>query len=306
MRLRSVFRIKREYDMHEGMPVSATGYKKDARKMPYFRTQDGCSLYYETIGFELARPVVIFLNGTLQTTMYWKVIAASLKPEFRSLLYDARGQGESELGERPLSLELHMQDLAALIRHLELGPVCLLGLSHGALLAYAMAQRTPEAVSRLVICSIGVHAPIRSRLIVQSWLKIIENGEVETLVSAALPHVFGERYLIRNNRILDRIAKTIVRRNRASALMAHLSALADYPSLRSMLKKLDVPMLVVCGSDDPLISVNGAAEVAEKSGGRHLVVKGAGHSIPVEAPELFMKTVAQFLSGRWTDTPEGI
>ena len=274
--------------------------------MAYFRTQDGCSLYYETIGFELARPVVIFLNGTLQTTMYWKVIAASLKPEFRSLLYDARGQGESELGELPLSLELHLEDLSALIRHLELGPVCLVGLSHGALLAYAMARRMPKAVSRLVICSIGVRAPIRARLVVRSWLKIIESGGIETLVDAALPHVFGEGYLVRNSRILDRIAKTIARRNRASALVAHLSALAGYPSLRSMLKKLDVPALVMCGSDDPLVSISGAAEVAEKSGGRHLVVKGAGHSIPVEAPELFLKTISQFLSSRWTDMPEAM
>jgi len=274
--------------------------------MAYFRTQDGCSLYYETIGFELARPVVIFLNGTMQTTMYWKVIAASLKPEFRSLLYDARGQGESELGELPLSLELHMEDLSALIRHLELGSVCLVGLSHGALLAYAMARRKPQRVSRLVICSIGVRAPIRARLIVRSWLKIIESGQIETLVGAALPHVFGEDYLVQNSRILDRIAKTIARRNRTSSLLAHLSALADYPSLKSMLEKLDVPALVMCGSDDPLVSVKGAAEVAEKIGGRLLVVKGAGHSIPVEAPELFLKTIAQFLSDRWTDMPEGL
>jgi pimeloyl-ACP methyl ester carboxylesterase len=73
-----------------------------------------------------------------------------------------------------------------------------------------------------------------------------------------------------------------------------------------MLEKLDVPALVMCGSDDPLVSVKGAAEVAEKIGGRHLVVKGAGHSIPVEAPELFLKTIAQFLSDRWTDMPEGL
>ncbi len=274
--------------------------------MAYFRTQDGCSLYYETIGFELARPVVVFLNGTLQTTMYWKVIAASLKPEFRSLLYDARGQGESELGNLPLSLELHLEDLSALIRYLELGSVCLVGLSHGALLAYAVARRTPEAVNRMVICSIGIQAPIRARLIVRSWLKIVESGGIDALVDAALPHVFGEGYLVRNSRILDRIARTIARRNRASALVAHLSALAGYPSLKSMLSKLDVPALVMSGSDDPLVSVKGAAAVAEKSGGRHLVVKGAGHSIPVEAPELFLKTIAQFLSDRWTDMPEAI
>ena len=274
--------------------------------MAYFRTRDGCRLYYETIGFELARPVVVFLNGTLQTTMYWKVIAAALKPEFRSLLYDARGQGESELGQSPLSLDLHLEDLCALIRHLELGSVCLVGLSHGALLAYAMARRKPTTVNRLVMCSIGVRAPMRARLIARSWLKIIDSGGIEALVSAALPHVFGERYLVNNRKLLDRIAKTIIRRNRAPFLVAHLSAMAVYPSLRSMLAKLAVPLLVMCGSDDPLVSVNGAAEVAEKSGGRHLVVKGAGHSIPVEAAELFLKTIAQFLSDRWTDMPEAI
>lgn len=274
--------------------------------MAYFRTEDGCSLYYETIGFELARPVVVFLNGTLQTTMYWKVIAASLKPEFRSLLVDARGQGESELGEMPLTLDRHMEDLTALLRYIEPGPVSLVGLSHGALLAYAMACRRPKTVNRLVMCSIGVRAPVRARLIVRSWLDIIEKGGLAPLVSAAMPHVFGQRYLIQNSRHLDRVAKTIIRRNRAPSLVAHLSAMSEYPSLRSMLKDLDIPTLVMCGSDDPLVSVEGAAEVAEKSGGRHLIIKGAGHSIPVEAPELFLKTISQFLSDRWADMPEGI
>lgn len=274
--------------------------------MAYFRTRDGCSLYYETIGFEFTRPVVIFLNGTLQTTMYWKVIAASLKPAFRSLVYDARGQGESELGGLPLSLNLHLEDLLALIRRLELGPVCLVGVSHGALLGYAMALKMPETVSRMVLCAIGVHTPLRARLIVRSWLKIIENGGLDAMVSAVVPHVFGESYLIRNTRMLDRITKTIIRRNRAPSVAAHLSAMAGYPRLSPMLEKLDMPSLVMSGSDDPLVSVNGAAAVAERSGGRYLLVKGAGHSIPAEEPEWFLNTILQFLSNRWSGMPEAL
>jgi pimeloyl-ACP methyl ester carboxylesterase len=269
--------------------------------MAYFKTQDGCSLYYETVGFELARPVVIFLNGTLQTTIYWKAIAAALKPRFRSLLYDARGQGESGLGQSPLTLDLHLSDLGALIRHLELGSVSLAGLSHGALLAYAMARRQPDAVRNLVLCSIGVRASMRSRLIVRSWLKIVDSGGVEALVSAAMPHVFGEDFLVRNRKHLDRIEKAIIRRNRAASLAAHLSAIGTYPSLRSMLQKLDMPVLVMCGADDSLVSQDGALEVAAKIGGRHLLVRGVGHSIPAEAPELFRDTVSRFLDGRWTE-----
>jgi 3-oxoadipate enol-lactonase len=238
--------------------------------------------------------------------MYWKVIAAALKPEFRSLIYDARGQGESELGDLPLTLDLHMADLTALLRHLDPGSVSLIGLSHGALLAYAMARHQPRQVNRLILCSIGVNSPMRARLIVRSWLDIINSGGLDPMVKAAVPHVFGQAYLFHQRKQLDRIAKTIVRRNRAASLSAHLSAMAGYPSLRSMLNPLGVPVLVLCGSDDPLVSVDGSAEVARKSGGRHLVVKGSGHSIPVEAPELFLETITKFLSDRWADMPEGL
>ena len=274
--------------------------------MAYFRTRDGCNLYYETAGFDLARPVVVFLNGTLQTTMYWKAIAASLKPEFRSLLYDARGQGESDLGALPLSLDLHLEDLIALLRHLATGPVNLVGLSHGALLAYAMARHQPAMVSRLALCSIGVRPPIRARLIVRSWLPIVETGGLEPMVKAVLPHVFGQAYLAQNSKHLDRVAKTIVRRNRRDSVVAHLSAMTAYPGLRSMLKKLDLPMLVMCGSDDPLVRVDGAVEVAEKSAGRCLIFRDVGHSIPVEASQLFLTTLRQFLADRWTGMPEAL
>ena len=272
--------------------------------MAYFRTRDGCSLYYETVGFERARPVVVFLNGTLQTTMYWKVIAASLKPEFRSLVYDARGQGESDLGALPLSLDLHLEDLSALLAHLGTGAVNLVGLSHGALVGYALARHKPGMINRLVLCSIGVRPPVRARLIVRSWLPIVESGGLEPMVKAVLPHVFGKAYLTQHSKQLDRVAKTIVRRNRRASLVAHLSAMTSYPSLRSMLKQMEIPLLVMCGSDDPLVSVDGAMTVAEKSGGRCYTIDGAGHSIPVEAPKRFLNTIHAFLADRWTGMPE--
>lgn len=273
--------------------------------MAYYKTKDGCSLYYETIGFDFTRPVVIFLNGTMQTTVYWKAVASSLRPAFSSLIYDARGQGESDLGTLDLSLDLHLDDLLALIRHLGLGSTCLVGLSHGARLAYAMARKKPESVARMVLCAIGLRSSMRARWIVRSWLTILEEAGLDALVRAALPHVFGERYLVRHQKVLDRIAKTIVRRNRAIPLAAHLSAMVDYPNLRSMVRKLDLPLLVMSGADDVLVDTGGAAELASKSGGRHMVFKDAGHSIPVENPELFVSTLSKFLSDRWTELPEG-
>jgi pimeloyl-ACP methyl ester carboxylesterase len=169
-----------------------------------------------------------------------------------------------------------------------------------------MARQDPKRVDRLVLSSIGIKASMRSRLIVKSWLTVIQEGGLAAMVEAAMPHVFGEAYLVRHQKHLDRIAKTIVRRNREASVRAHLAALGSYPGLRSMLHPLDRPLLVMCGADDPLVSANGAAEVAERSGGRHMVVKTAGHSIPAEVPELFLETIHRFLTDRWTGMPEGL
>lgn len=266
--------------------------------MAYFRTQDGCSLYYETIGFEFPVPVVVFLNGTLQTTLYWKTLARTFQPRFRSLLYDARGQGESEAGDLPLSLDLHLDDLLALMDHLRIGSAGLVGLSHGARLGYVMARKRPERVSRAVLCSIGIRASVRARMIVRSWSDVLSAGGIDALTSAVVPHVFGEAFLSKNKKILGRIAATLARRNRKSAVAAHLSAMAAYPRLRSLISPLSVPILVICGTDDPLVNVSGAEELAEKSGGRFLRAEGIGHSIVAETPQWLAETISRFLSER--------
>ena len=72
--------------------------------MAYFMTPDGCSLYYELLGQGSAKPTITFINGTLQTTIYWKPFCKSLADHFRLLIYDCRGQGASGLGEEPLTL----------------------------------------------------------------------------------------------------------------------------------------------------------------------------------------------------------
>lgn len=266
--------------------------------MGYFRTIDGCSLYYETIGFESSGPVVVFLNGTMQTTMYWKTFANRLRPGFRSLIYDARGQGASDLGNQSLSLELHLSDLQALLQNLKISRSSLVGLSHGAHLSYAAAIKYPAMFGKVMMLSAGAGSTFRGRMIVKSWVEILKQGNLEAMVWSTIPNVLGEPYLRKNEKALDRMVKAIVRRNKTRALLAHLKALGTYKPIIQSLKKLDIPLLVITGDEDPLVTIDGAKEIAQKSGGRNMVFKGVGHSIPVEAPDLFLETLRHFLQDK--------
>jgi pimeloyl-ACP methyl ester carboxylesterase len=263
--------------------------------MPYFKSQDGCSLYYETQGFASSKPVVVFLNGTMLTTVYWKPQADALEDRFRVLLYDARAQGKSDLGERGLSLEGHVEDFGGLLDRLGVEKAHLVGISHGAQVALAFATRSPGRVDRLVLCSVSAAPSSRARLIVRSWQEILESSGLEAMVRVAFPVVFGESFLTQQKKILPTIVKAIVTRNTKEALVAQLEAMTTYPPPSEIAPNIRTPCLVISGSDDPIVTEEGARKLAELCNGNHEHIAGVGHSIPAETPELFSKTVMRFL-----------
>ncbi len=263
--------------------------------MPYFKTQDGSNLYYELLGEGPGKPTIAFINGTLQTTMYWKLVGKSLADHFRLVLYDCRGQGESDLGDLKLTLKHHADDLQDLLYLLGVNQAHIIGISHGARIALALANDHPDLVARMVLCSISTRSTFRAKMIVRSWFEILQRHSLDAMVWAALPHIFGSNYLRQNSKVLDRIVKTIVRRNHTDALRAHLEATQNYPPLISTLQKTPFLTLVLTGEDDPLVTREGGQEIAQFCGGRHRELSRIGHSIVAEAPELFIKLVTEFL-----------
>ena len=266
--------------------------------MPYFTTPDNCRLYYSILNIEPARPPVVFLNGTSHTTVYWEPHAKVFSEQFGVLRYDARAQGKSDIGPREVSAGIHTDDLQNLLEHLNIQKTHLIGISHGAYIALRLAATAPNLVDRLVLCSIGKDSGAQVKLIVRSWLEILQRADLETMAWATLPLVFGKRFLDHNRDILDKIVTAIAARNDKDALIAHFNAIARYPSLQSFLKKIKCPTLVISGSDDPIVNRRDARQLARDCHGRHEIIPETGHSIPAETPDLFQQVVLDFLKQR--------
>ena len=264
--------------------------------MPYFTTPDDCRLFYATQNIEPGRPPIVFLNGTSQTTVYWEPHAVAFSAHFGVLRYDARAQGKSDIGPREISAEIHSADLQNLLDHLNVQKAHLIGISHGAYIALRLAATAPDLVDRLVLCSIGKDSGRQVKLIVRSWLEILQRADLKTMAWAALPLVFGRRFLEQNRDILDKIVAAIEARNEKDALIAHFKAIADYPPPESFLKSVQCPALVISGSDDPIVPPRDARQLAKDCRGRHEIFQEIGHSIPAEAPAVFQQMVLDFLN----------
>ena len=264
--------------------------------MPYFTTPDNCKLYYVTENFEADRPVLVLLNGTIQTTIYWEPHTAVFAKQYRVLRYDARAQGRSDIGKRSISADIHINDLQHLLEHLKVARAHLVGISHGAYIALKLAAAAPERVSRLVLCSIGNDSQAYVKQITRAWLQILQHSDLKITAWAMLPLVFGKRFLRQNRQIADKIVAAIAARNDKAALMAHLKAMPAYPPPKTYVRSIQCPTLVVSGSDDPIVSHLDARQLAKDCHGRYDMFPQTGHSIPAEAPALFGQVVLNFLN----------
>ena len=117
--------------------------------MPYADV-NGIRLYYEIHG--AGRPLVLLHGGLGAIEMFGPNLPA-LANGRRVIAVDLQGHGRTADIDRPLSLEAMADDIAALIRSLELDRPDILGYSLGGGVALQTAVRHPEVVGRLVIVS---------------------------------------------------------------------------------------------------------------------------------------------------------
>jgi pimeloyl-ACP methyl ester carboxylesterase len=111
---------------------------------------NGIKLYYEIHGS--GRPLILLHGGLGATSMFGSNLPALAKGR-QVIAVDLQGHGRTADIDRPLSVELMADDIAALIKHLGIGRSDIMGYSLGGGVALHTAIRHPEIVSRLVVVS---------------------------------------------------------------------------------------------------------------------------------------------------------
>ncbi len=266
--------------------------------MKIHTTSDGTKLHYATYGFDDAsRPTVVLLNGVTQTAARWQGLAGPLSEHYRVLAYDARGQGQSDVGPKVFTLGLHADDLAHLLDRLSVDTAHLVGFSHGARVALGFARHHPERTGRLVLCGATAETTTLTRITYRSWFEVLRRSDLETMVWSAIPSVVGERYLEGNEPLIGHFVRMAVEQNTDAGIRAMLEGiLHTYRPLSEVVEGIAAPALVVSGAEDRMVTTAGAKRLAGLAGGRHVEVKECGHYVPMENPERFVELVVDFLS----------
>ncbi|HJR38540.1 MAG TPA: alpha/beta hydrolase [Nocardioidaceae bacterium] len=114
---------------------------------------NGINLYVETHG--TGQPLILLHGGLGSGEMFGPVLPA-LTELHRVITVDLQGHGRTADIDRPLDIRLMADDIGALIDHLGLDEVDLVGYSLGGGVALQTALRHPAHVRRLVTCSANI------------------------------------------------------------------------------------------------------------------------------------------------------
>ncbi len=268
--------------------------------MKRFTTSDDATLQYQIDdstgeGTNAFRSPIVFLNGMTQTIRHWSRQAKAFESDTPVIRYNARGQGESSLGDDEVSLERHTRDLIELLDEIDVDRGHLVGFSHGARIACHTAAKHPDCVSDLVLCSATSRENALARTTVRAWREALDAGGLEAMSWASLPTILGNDFLEESEDMIDGIVRASIRRNSEEGVRALLEALESYPPLETFAEDVEASTMVISGDEDMLVTPAGAGLLTELTGGIHQKMADVGHTIPIEAPERFARILREFL-----------
>jgi pimeloyl-ACP methyl ester carboxylesterase len=110
-------------------------------------THDGVKLYYEVYG--TGEPLLM-VHGNGGSISDLRNQIAHFRKRYRVIAMDSRDHGRSADSAETLTYEKMTDDLAALLEHLKVGPVNVLGWSDGGIEALLLGIRHPAKVKKLV------------------------------------------------------------------------------------------------------------------------------------------------------------
>lgn len=115
---------------------------------------NGCAIHYELLG---TGPSLVLTPGGRGGMDFVRPLAQRLAARHRVLIWDRRNCGKSDLwfGASPSEQEIWADDLAYLLRALDLAPAVVTGGSAGARLSLVTALRHPEVVRALALWSVS-------------------------------------------------------------------------------------------------------------------------------------------------------
>ena len=278
--------------------------------MPTF-SANGVDIYYEVTGQGYPLIWSHEFGGSYDS---WEAQVKFFSRRYQVITYAARGWPPSDVPEDPAAYtqDIVVNDLYLLMRHLNISEAHIGGLSMGGSVALNFGIAHPEMAKSLIVASAGSGSTNRDTF--------LSTGQsmADRLLSEGMVPV-AEDYGTTNIRVqlrrkdpigFETFARLLSEHSATGSALTYQGFVMNRPTvfeLEDRLKSLRVPTLIMIGDEDepciePGIFMKRTIPISGLS-----CFPQSGHAINLEEPDLFNRTVLDFLTTveaeRWAESP---
>lgn len=249
-------------------------------------------------------PSLLLLNGLGAHSAMWRSLEDTLTG-FRIITFDLPGAGQSDTPWKPMSVSSLARLAVSVMDHFGLDRPDVLGYSMGGIVAQQMAADAPDRVRRLVLVAttpgIGaVQGDVKAILNVMSPARYLNTR----LYTRTIGTLAGGRARHDEAWVADQGHLRLKHPPSWRGYLGQLSSIATWSSL-PFLSRIEHPVLVLNGGDDPLAPVvNGKLIAHLLPNGRLVVLAGEGHLMLMDTDSGSHPAIRDFLSAWLLDRAE--
>lgn len=237
---------------------------------------------------------VVFLHGFLEDSSMWKGIIRYMPKQFRILCIDLMGHGKSE----GVGYIYHMEEMAdavlAVVKHLKIRKIHLVGHSMGGYVALAFGERNPDMVRSLSLLNSTSRADSEAKQHDRNRAIALVKQNHKEFTRHAIPMLFSEKARQKPHSAILKLQESASNMS-AGSIAAALEGMKIRADREVLLHFAPYPIGFIAGKMDSVIPPMQSEEQMEANN-THGIWLTTAHMAPWEIPKKTTEAICGFLN----------
>ena len=243
---------------------------------------DGANIYYEEIE-NVGKPILLFLHSGFGNIEDFNSILQMFTNDYHIIGIDSRGHGKSTLGTDNLTYKRLQLDVEAVVNHLQLKNIDIIGYSDGGIIAYRLAVANRISIRKIV--TVGGTWSLSDAELMRELMADTTPEDFRNYFKQSFD--FYQQHNPLPN--FDKFAKCVIE------MWTDKTEEAGYPG--ASVENINIPMLIIRGNDDYMFPLESAAELTSKVKTSLLFnIPFAPHGAFKKYPQIFEIVTKEFLN----------
>lgn len=258
------------------------------------------TVYYDIKGEDTP---LLLLNGIMMSSQSWEPFVDTLSSNFKLIRLDFFDQGQTDSFESSYDQDIQVELIKALLDHLNLYKVNIVGISYGGEVLLKFASKYQSYIDRLILFNSVSYTTQTLAKTGRIWNEFAKKRDSLNYYEQTIPVIYSKTFIDTHKEWMEKRKTYLINGPFSNEVfldrMIRLTNSAENYDIRKHLESIHVPVLIVGAEEDyltPLVHQRLLHKNLKTS--KLVIIPGVGHASMYEVPELFTTLIIGFFNSR--------